>query len=279
MLLNLCCRDTFSWKIQFGYFHSPQFSFAFCINHRYENITSTEECAGVQMAFMPTCCPLQLSTVAKDNACNWCPNGVSDIHAEVALPFSTESVTCAALMFGYESMRPLCESIHVKTLTLAHPFSAFLERKWMPTFALFTIVWHPFVVPMMAAGRWQNASFAPMEWIFPTLFCPVAMEVPVRTFSDSKMICVCCSLKMPESCLMLMIVPILSLKEKCANTLSSLPKPCAAQAPRTVLFVITARKDLSILMTCWTILSSARISMSCKLFSTHVALPVSASEL
>jgi len=67
---------------------------------RFEDVTDAEECAGIQKSYMPTCCPLQLSTIARENACGWCPNGVSDVQAQVELPFSTESVTCAALMFG-----------------------------------------------------------------------------------------------------------------------------------------------------------------------------------
>lgn len=66
----------------------------------YENVTAAEECAGIQMAFMPMCCPSQMATIGKDNQCGWCPNGVSDLDVEVELPFSTESVTCGALMFG-----------------------------------------------------------------------------------------------------------------------------------------------------------------------------------
>mmetsp|Transcript_18160 Transcript_18160/g.44928 ORF Transcript_18160/g.44928 Transcript_18160/m.44928 type:complete len:234 (-) Transcript_18160:3214-3915(-) len=87
----------------------------------YENITFAEECAGIQMGLMPTCCPSQLATIAKDNECGWCPNGISDFQAVVELPFSTESVTCGGLMFGilgtqvdpdicafYDSIAPVC---------------------------------------------------------------------------------------------------------------------------------------------------------------------------
>ncbi|CAJ1966110.1 unnamed protein product [Cylindrotheca closterium] len=91
------------------------------LDTRYKNITFAEECAGIQMAFMPSCCPSQLATIAKDNACGWCTNGVSEFDAVVELPFSTESVTCGALMFGilgtqvdpdvctfYNSIAPIC---------------------------------------------------------------------------------------------------------------------------------------------------------------------------
>mmetsp|Transcript_18159 Transcript_18159/g.44923 ORF Transcript_18159/g.44923 Transcript_18159/m.44923 type:complete len:379 (-) Transcript_18159:2467-3603(-) len=73
------------------------------------------------MGLMPTCCPSQLATIAKDNECGWCPNGISDFQAVVELPFSTESVTCGGLMFGilgtqvdpdicafYDSIAPVC---------------------------------------------------------------------------------------------------------------------------------------------------------------------------
>ncbi|CAJ1966111.1 unnamed protein product [Cylindrotheca closterium] len=56
------------------------------------------ECFGAQYDVMSVCCPSQVKDIAKDNACGWCPNGVTNLESSVEIPFQEDPVTCGQVM-------------------------------------------------------------------------------------------------------------------------------------------------------------------------------------
>eukprot|EP00980_Cylindrotheca_fusiformis_P009643 scaffold2134_cov93-Cylindrotheca_fusiformis.AAC.5 len=59
------------------------------------NNLTVDKCNEVKSGIGQDCCPDQIDTLFTDNACGWCPNGISDPELEVALPTGgTQMFTC-----------------------------------------------------------------------------------------------------------------------------------------------------------------------------------------